>query len=51
MRMYGSLSYMAAREIDDVGAVGLFVDCNGGVRLAFLRSKYLGTFEVEITHA
>jgi hypothetical protein len=43
------LSGAKAREVQGVGAVGLIVSSNGGVRLAFLRAEYLGTLEVGTT--
>jgi hypothetical protein len=42
----GSLSNTRAREVDGIRAVGLIVSTNGGVRLAFLRAEYFGTFEM-----
>ena len=38
-----------AREVECVEAVGFIVSTNGGVGLAFLRDKYLGTLEVGTT--
>jgi hypothetical protein len=46
MRSCGSLSDTRTREVEGVGAMGLIVSSNGGVRLAFLRAEYLGTLEV-----
>jgi hypothetical protein len=40
---------MRTREVEGVGAVGLIVSSNGGVRLAFLRAEDLGTLEVGST--
>ena len=49
MRPCCSLSDTRAREVEGVGAVGLIVSSNGGVRLAFLRAEDLGTFKVGTT--
>jgi hypothetical protein len=49
MRPCGSLSNTRARVVEGVRAVGLIVSTNGGVRLAFLRTEYLGTFEMGTT--
>jgi hypothetical protein len=49
MRPCGSLSNTRAREFEGVRAVGLIVSSNGGVRLAFVRAKDLGTLEVGTT--
>ena len=40
MRSCGSLSDTRAREINDVGAVGLFVGSNGAVGLALQGGDY-----------
>jgi hypothetical protein len=50
MRSCGSLSDTRAREVEGVGAVGLIVSSNGGVRLTFMRAEYLGTLEVRTTN-
>jgi hypothetical protein len=49
MKPCGSLSNTRTREVEGVGAVGLIVSSNGGVKLMFLRAEDLGTLEVGTT--
>ena len=49
MRPCGSLSDTRAREVEGVGAVGFIISSNGGIMLAFVGAKDLGTLKVGTT--